>query len=484
MNTPDKPLAGEPHKVPHRILERGTYREYSRVENILTKESAGGIALMIATLIALILANAGFNDFYTSLAQTEVGFETPWLDLKLSLAHWAADGLLAVFFFLTGLELKQEFVTGDLNDPGKALVPMFAAAGGVAVPAIIYTLINLMGPAEARGGWAIPAATDIAFAVAVLTLIGSKLPAALRTFLLTLAVVDDLIAIIIIAVFYATDLHLVYLLIAVPFIALYWFIAHKGEALFKRSYGAAWYLLLPLGIIVWILFYNSGIHATIAGVVLAFMVPVRPRSIYGKQFSLAETFEHRFRPFSTGVAVPVFAFFSAGVAVGGLSGLVEAWSTTVALGIIVGLVFGKMIGITGTTFLVTRFKGANLDSDIKWIDMIGMSAVAGIGFTVSLLVAELSFDPESILHADAKVGVLTASVLAAVVAAIILVPRNRKYKAIAEREKEDLNEDSIPDVFADDTGAGTGSTRVPPYAEGEPGTGAGEKFGSTDPRAD
>ena len=356
-----------------------------------------------------------------------------------------------MFFFLVGLELKHEFVRGDLRDPKLALVPMLAAAGGVAVPAIIYTLVNLGGPEASHHGWAIPAATDIAFAVAVLTLIGSKLPAALRTFLLTLAVVDDLIAILIIAIFYAEETKFVYLLAAIPGIAIYALVAYKAEWLFKKHYSAAWIILFPLAIITWILFYNSGVHATIAGVVLAFCVPVHARSAYGSQHSLAETLEHRLRPFSTGVAVPVFAFFSAGVAVGGLSGLLDAWTTTVALGVIVGLVCGKMLGITGTTFLVTKLTKANLDDEIKWIDLIGMSAIAGIGFTVSLLVAELSFDPSSPLVEDAKVGVLTASLLAAIVGSILLIPRNNHYKKIAELESRDENQDGIPDVFSDDT---------------------------------
>lgn len=446
-----RPLKPAKPGTPQHILERGTYREYSRVEKILTKESAGGIALLVATVFALALANSPLADLYFGIRDTHLGFDLPGIHLNLSVAHWAADGLLAIFFFLVGLELKYEFVAGDLRDPKRAMVPMLAAAGGVAVPAIIYTLVNLGGPADSHHGWAIPAATDIAFAVAVLTLVGSKLPAALRTFLLTLAVVDDLIAILIIAIFYAQDTNLLYLLIAVPFIVLFGVLAYKCEPLFMRSYLATWLILLPIGIIVWVLFYNSGIHATIAGVVLAFTVPVHSRSEYGKDYALAETLEHRFRPFSTGVAVPIFAFFSAGVAVGGLSGLTEAWGSTVALGVIAGLVCGKMLGITGTTWVVTHISKASLDPDIKWIDLIGMSAVAGIGFTVSLLVTELSFPAGSELLDYAKVGVLTASLLAAVLGAVLLQPRNRHYAKIAEREKVDANRDGTPDVFSDDS---------------------------------
>lgn len=432
------------------ILARGTYRELTRIEKILTTETTGGLILVGATILALLLANSPAADAYFALRDMHVGFSTSWLDLDLSLAHWAADGLLAIFFFLIGLELKMELTKGDLRDPRRAFVPVAAAAGGVALPALLYSAINAANP-ETLGGWAIPAATDIAFAVAVLAIVGSKLPAALRTFLLTLAIVDDLIAITIIAVFYSSDLKLHYLAFALIPLALYWLVANKAEALFKKHYSAAWFVLLPLGLIVWALFYNSGIHATIAGVALAFMIPVNPLSKYGERYSLAETFEHRFRPLSSGIAVPIFAFFSAGVAVGGPSGLAEAWTSSVALGIIVGLVAGKMLGIVGTTFLVTRIRGANLDPDIKWIDLTGVAALAGIGFTVSLLVAELSFDVANPAHDWAKVGVLTASVLAAIVGAAILTPRNARYAKIAEREKADANYDGIPDVFADDT---------------------------------
>lgn len=439
------------------VLARGTYREYSRVEQLLTKETAGGTILVLATIAALILANSAAADSYFGLRGTYLGWELGDFSLRMSVAHWAADGLLAIFFFLVGLELKMELVNGDLRDPKRALVPVAAAAGGVAVPALLYVAFNMAQGGEALDGWAIPAATDIAFAVAVLALVGSKLPSALRTFLLTLAIVDDLIAITIIAVFYSSDLKLHYLALALIPMGLFWLLANKGEAVFKKYYSAAWILLLPLGLVTWALFYNSGVHATIAGVALAFLIPVRPKSKWGATYSLAETLEHRLRPISSGLAVPVFAFFSAGVAVGGFAGLTEAWTSSIALGIIVGLVVGKIVGIVGTTFLVTRLKGARLDPDIKWVDLTGVASLAGIGFTVSLLVAELSFDASNPMHDWAKVGVLTASVLAALLGAMLLAPRNRAYAKIQEREREDLNADGIPDVFSDDSGTAAAS---------------------------
>ena len=443
--------------VPRRILERGTYREYSRIEKLITTETVGGLLLVVAAAAALVFANTPLSDLYFGVRDTYLGFDIGDFSLKMSVGHWAADGLLALFFFMAGLELKHEFTRGDLRDPGRALVPVAAAFGGVITPALIYSAINMFGPEGALSGWAIPAATDIAFALAVLAIIGSHMPAALRTFLLTLAIVDDLIAILIIAIFYTSDLQLGWLALSIVPIALFALLATKAESWFKRYYAAAWLLLLPLAIVTWALFYNSGIHATIAGVVLAFTVPATARSPFGEKYSLLQTLEHRFRPLSSGIAVPVFAFFSAGVAVGGFSGLLDAWQSTVALGVILGLVGGKILGIVGSTFLVTRLRNANLDPDITWYDLTGLASVAGIGFTVSLLVAELSFAVEDPMHDVAKVGVLTASVLAAIVGAVLLLPRDAHYKKIYAREHEDVNRDGVPDVFADDSARAGGS---------------------------
>lgn len=435
-------------------LSRGTHRETTRITEILRKESVGGFVLLGATVLALILANSPARDFYFTLRDTHIGQDIGEFHLNLSLAHWAADGLLAVFFFLAGLELKKEFVVGDLRNPGRALVPVVAAAGGVAIPALIYTLINLNSSSEALGGWAIPAATDIAFAVAVLAVIGTHLPGALRTFLLTLAVVDDLIAIIIIAIFYSSDIKFNYLLWAIVPIIIYALIARFGERLLHLKPASSWLILMPIGFVVWALFLNSGVHATIAGVVLAFFIPVRMNKRAeqaGAEQGLAEVMEHRVRPISAGFCVPVFAFFSAGVAIGGWSGFTEALNQPIAIGIIVALVGGKMLGITGSTWLITRIRRVNLDSDIKWIDVLGLAALGGIGFTVSLLIAELSFGEGSDYNDYAKIAILSASVLAALLGSLILGSRNRHYKKIEQKENLDDNQDGIPDVFSDDS---------------------------------
>lgn len=437
------------------LFSRGSYAETARISDIMRKESVGGFILLAATVLAVVLANTQASHFYETVRDTEVGITVPGFShLMMNVHHWAADGLLTVFFFLTGLELKKEFVVGDLRSPGKAIVPVAAAFGGAMTPAILYFAIN-HGSDTAVHGWAIPAATDIAFAVAVLAGVGTFLPAALRTFLLTLAVVDDLIAIVIIALFYTSSFQAWYLIASIIPIGIYFWMTHKHERLFHEKKWAAWVILLPLGLTTWALFLESGIHATIAGVILGFCVPVRMTSqakAAGSNGGLSEVLERRLRPLSTGFCVPLFAFFSAGVAIGGWDGLQRAVADPVAIGIIVGLVVGKTFGITGTTWLITRFRGVNLDSDIAWMDIIGLAVTGGIGFTVSMLVAELSFAAGEAHTEDAKIGIMIGSVTAAICGAVILSMRNKHYKLIAQKEALDENQDGIPDVFTDDTG--------------------------------
>jgi Na+:H+ antiporter, NhaA family len=429
-----------------RVGGRGSYAEALRIGEILRKETVGGMLLVAAALLAIVWANSPAAEGYFALRGVTVGYE-PW-HLDLSLGAWAADGLLAVFFFLVGLELKREVVAGDLRQFSKAIVPITAAAGGVAIPALIYAAINWGNPETLRG-WAIPTATDIAFAVAVLAVIGSHLPTALRIFLLTLAVVDDLLAIAIIAVFYTEEIHAGPLLATLVPIALYAFLAQRHRRFFSRHAWAAWVVLLPIGIVAWALLHASGIHATIAGVVLGFTVPVlhRRSGAPDEGPGLAEILEHRLRPVSAGFAVPVFAFFSAGVAVGGLAGLGSAFTDTVTLGIVAGLVLGKPLGILGATWAMAKFTRARLDPDLRWVDLAGVGLLAGIGFTVSLLVAELSFAADDPGHDHAKVAILSASVLAAVLAGILLSARNKQYRRIEERERIDADHDGIPDVY-------------------------------------
>ncbi len=390
--------------------------------------------LLLASVIALVWANTGWASGYTTLRDTRVG-PAAW-HLDLTLGQWAGDGLLAIFFFVAGLELKREFVAGDLRDPRRAAIPVLAAVGGVAVPALLFTVLNL-GSGHERG-WAIPTATDIAFALAVLAVINTHLPSALRTFLLTLAVVDDLIAITIIAFFYTDDLHPLWLAAALIPLAAFGFLVQRRI----RS----WYLLIPLAVLAWGFVHASGVHATVAGVLLAFTVPVRPRDRAEDKPGPAEHLEHRMRPLSAGVAVPIFAFFSAGVTVGGWSGLQQALAARVTIGVIVGLVVGKMVGIFGATFLAARFTRADLDESLGWSDVFGLAVLGGVGFTVSLLIGELAFGPGSSGDEHAKVGVLLGSLAAATLASIVLRRRNRTYRRLCAEEELDPDPGDVPDI--------------------------------------
>lgn len=436
-------MANRPRAAaPSRVFSRSSFPEYQRVLAILRTETVGGVLLLGATMAALVWANSPLANGYFALRDITAGY-APW-HLELSLGQWASDGLLAVFFFIAGLELKREFVAGELRRPAKAIVPVAAAAGGVVLPALIYVATNLGLGAETLKGWAIPTATDIAFALAVLAVINTHLPAALRTFLLTLAVVDDLIAIGIIAFFYSDGLEPLMLLAAAVPLALFTLLVQKRV----RS----WYLLLPLAATTWAFVHASGIHATVAGVLLAFAVPVATSGRKGEPASgLAESFEHRLRPFSAGIAVPVFAFFSAGVALGGAEGLGAALRDPVAVGIVLALVAGKSAGVFGTTLLITKTTRARLDEGLKWIDVAGLAMLAGVGFTVSLLIAELGFGAGSVHDDHAKVGILAGSLAAAVLAAVVLKARNRHYRRVARGDRRDHNRDDdgdgVPDVF-------------------------------------
>ncbi|MEV0625287.1 Na+/H+ antiporter NhaA [Nonomuraea wenchangensis] len=433
-------MPGTPTRHAPRLLRRSSWPEARRIADILRKETIGGALLLAAALAALIWANSPWAQTYQELRAVEIGPAA--LHLHLDLATWAADGLLAIFFFVAGLELKREFVAGDLRDPWRAAVPVAAAFGGVVVPALAY--LAVAGPAGAGQGWAIPTATDIAFALAVLAVIGRSLPDALRTFLLTLAVVDDLIAIVVIAVFYTSHLAVLPLLGALVPLAVFGVLVQRGV----RS----WWLLLPPALATWGLVHASGVHATVAGVLLALTVPVLRRksgnessAAPGHEAGPAEHFEHRLRPISAGIAVPVFAFFSAGVALGGLSGLAGTLTEPVAAGIAAGLLLGKPLGILAATWLVARFTRATLAEGLAWIDLVGLAVLAGIGFTVSLLIGELAFGAAG--AEQVKVAVLAGSLAAALLATVILRLRARAHRRVHEAENADSDADGVPDVY-------------------------------------
>ncbi|HJT94937.1 MAG TPA: Na+/H+ antiporter NhaA [Mycobacterium sp.] len=421
-------------RIGGRLLTRGSWSEAKRFAEILRKETVGGVLLLVAAGVAVGWANSPWSQAYRTISEFAVGPES--LHLQLSISAWAADGLLAIFFFVVGLELKREFVAGDLRDPSQAALPILAAVGGMVVPAAIFVAINMIGGhPENLIGWAVPTATDIAFALAVLAVLSTHLPTALRTFLLTLAVVDDLLAITVIAVFYTDQLSVGPLALALIPAGLFALAVQRGVQ--------QWWLLVPLALLTWGLMHASGVHATVAGVLLGFAVPVRgPAGL-----PTAERFEHLLRPVSAGFAVPVFAFFAAGVTVGGWSGFGAAMAHPVTLGVVTGLVVGKCVGVFGTAFLLAKFTGATLDDNLAWRDVLGVSLLAGIGFTVSLLIGELAFGHGTAAGADVKIGVLVGSVIAGVLASLVLLSRNAAYRQIYLLETTDADHDGVPDIY-------------------------------------
>lgn len=410
-------------------LARIPWPQPSRFGDALRQDTVGGALLLIAAAVAVLWANSPWSQSYAALAATRLGPTS--LHLDLTLTQWAANGLLTIFFFVAGLELKREFVAGDLRDPRRAVLPVVAAMGGMLVPAVLFVTLNLDGSGSALRGWAIPTATDVAFALAVLAVISTHLPTPMRTFMLTLAVVDDLLAITIIAVFYTESLHLLSLLLAVIPLVVFGVLVQRGT----RS---PW-LLLPLAALTWVLMQMSGVHPTVAGVLLGFLVPVMARSPTDG-LGLAKYFEHRWQPLSAGVAVPLFAFFSAGVSIAGVEGLVRTFTDTVTLGVTTGLVVGKAVGVFGATLLAQRLTRTRLAEEVFWPDILGLALLAGIGFTVSLLIGELAFGVGSDRYDNVTVGVLAGSAVSGLLAATMLYCRNRihRRRQYEARQKGDV----------------------------------------------
>ncbi|MFD5842158.1 Na+/H+ antiporter NhaA [Streptomyces chartreusis] len=420
-----------------KVFGRLSLPERTFVADALRTETVGGVLLLLAAITALIWANVpALHDSYESVGHFHLGPEA--LGLNLSVEHWAADGLLAIFFFVAGIELKRELVAGDLKDPKAAALPVVAALCGMAVPALVYTLTNVTGHGSSAG-WAVPTATDIAFALAVLAVIGTSLPSALRAFLLTLAVVDDLFAILIIAIFFTSQIDFAALGGAVAGLVVFWLLLRKGVR--------GWYVYVPLALVIWGLMYNSGVHATIAGVAMGLMLRCTRRE--GEEHSPGEHIEHLVRPLSAGLAVPLFALFSAGVAVSG-GALGDVFAQPETLGVVLGLVVGKTIGIFGGTWLTARFTRASLSDDLEWADVFAVATLAGIGFTVSLLIGELAFAGDATLTDEVKASVLIGSLIAAILATVLLKIRNAKYRGMVEAEERDEDASGIPDIYEQD----------------------------------
>ncbi|MGW1378539.1 Na+/H+ antiporter NhaA [Streptomyces sp. NPDC002446] len=406
--------------------------ERNFIADALRAETVGGVLLLVAAVAALIWANT-LGGSYEAVRGFHLGPAS--LGLDLSVQHWAANGLLAVFFFVAGIELKRELVAGELRDRRAAALPVIAAVCGMATPALVYTLVNTIGGGSLQG-WAVPTATDIAFALAVLAVIGTSLPAALRAFLLTLAVVDDLFAILIIAIFFTSKINFAALGFAVVGLAIFYLLLRKGVR--------GWYVYVPLAVVIWALMENSGVHATIAGVAMGLMLRCHRRD--GETQSPGEHIEHLIRPLSAGLAVPLFALFSAGVSITG-GAIHDVFTRPETLGVVLGLIVGKALGIFGGTWGAARFTKAELNPDLKWPDVFAVASLAGIGFTVSLLIGELAFSEDLALAAEIKASVLIGSLLAAVFAGVLLKLRNRKYKRLCEDEERDEDMDGIPDIY-------------------------------------
>lgn len=403
-------------------------------KNGLRSETFAGVVLIIGAIIALIWANSPIREIYFSISDYHVGPEA--LHLNLSIAHWASDGLLAIFFFIVGVELKYEFVAGSLRDMRQALVPVLAAVCGMVGPILVYCLVQLITGSGVYGGWAIPVATDIAFALGVLGVFGKGLPPAVRTFLMTLAVVDDLLGIIVIAVFFSSGIDFLYLFLAIATIAIFGFLVQKRII--------KWWILWPLGILAWYLMHGSGVHATIAGVALGMTVPALMRK--DEHEPLTEVFSDKLSFWSSGIILPIFAFFAAGVNIVDSGGFGQMITDPVAMGIYLGLPFGKMIGIFGGVFVMIKLLRLRLGDGVGLPDIFAVSLVAGIGFTVSLLIATLSFPANDPHEAHARVAVILGSLIAMILGGIALRVRAKQRLAnIAEEFKlEGLDSNEFP----------------------------------------
>ena len=378
----------------------------SRIQNFMKLESSAGILLILAALAALVASNSFLLDHYKGLLQTPVSVQVGGLEIAKPLILWINDGLMAIFFLLIGLEIKREVLQGELSSLDKAALPIVAAIGGMAVPALVYLGIN-MGSPESLRGWAIPAATDIAFALGILMLLGSRVPVSLKIFLLAIAIIDDLGAILIIAMFYTSNLSLLALgLAAVGVVALIGL---------NRSGVKATTPYLLIGLVIWVCVLKSGVHATLAGVVTALLIPIQGRT--AEEQSPLHKLEHDLHPWVAFGILPVFAFGNAGVSLSGI-GFADLLAP-LPLGIALGLFFGKQLGVFGATLLAVKTGIAKRPKGTSWAQLYGIACLTGVGFTMSLFIGTLAFETDALLD-QVRLGVLSGSVLSAVTGAAVL----------------------------------------------------------------
>jgi Na+:H+ antiporter, NhaA family len=433
-------LSGAAEALPGRRMPR-VVREF------LETEAAGGVVLLIAAVIAVVWANSPWSESYRTLWHTSLDLRLGRFGIEMDLQHWVNDALMVLFFFVVGLEIKRELVAGELREPRVAAVPAIAAAGGMIVPALLFLAITATGGGSR--GWGIPMATDIAFAVGVVAVLGSRVPRSLKLFLLTLAIVDDIGAILVIAVFYAGDIQMVWLGAAMVLI---------GGIIGLRRAGVVWLpAYVAVGLLVWLATHASGVHATIAGVVLGLLAPARPLTpaevarhwaadladdpgpgelnamtrLAKTSVSPAERLEYLLHPWTSFGVVPIFALANAGVSIKA-SSFDAPGVVGVIIGVVVGLVVGKVAGITTATWLAVRSGRGRLPAGATWPSLAGVAALGGIGFTVSLFIAELAYEPGA-MQDGAKIGVLIGSVIAAVLGSLVLL-RGRR---VADEQEEE-----------------------------------------------
>ncbi len=380
------------------------------VSNFFKMEASGGICLILASALAIILANTAAAPYYNQLLNVDFGIVLGDGGFSKPILFWVNDVLMVVFFFLVGLEVKREFKEGELSSWSQSVLPIVAAVGGVVVPAVIFYIINIDEP-ENMAGWAIPTATDIAFALGVLALVGSRVPLSLKVFLTAIAIIDDLMAIIVIAVFYSGGLNFMFLAIGAIFLAALLWLNYKEVIPFT------FYFLFGLGL--WVCVLAAGIHPTIAGVITALCIPlsVPDRRDPGRFFSPSKKYEHALHPYVAFLILPVFGFANAGVSFAGIS--LESFTHPFTLGIIAGLFFGKQIGIFLTTYACVAVGLVPKPSKATWFQVYGVSLLCGIGFTMSLFIGMLAFT-DSLHAAELRLGVLTGSIVSAVFGFLVL----------------------------------------------------------------
>jgi NhaA family Na+:H+ antiporter len=381
-------------------------------EEFIKKESSSGILLILATLAALICKNTALVDIYDTFLTTPVVLQFGLLKIDKDLLLWINDGLMAIFFFLIGLEVKREMVEGHLSTISQAMLPGVAALGGVAIPALVYAYFNLEGKGGNMDGWAIPTATDIAFAVGVLALLGPRIPVSLKIFLLALAIFDDLAAIIIIAVLYTVDLSVTSMVFAGSSLAIL-VIMNRMKVARQSAY-------IVVGIILWVSVLKSGVHATLAGVVLALTIPLESIDAKGQKFSMSERFEHSLHGWVALLILPLFAFVNAGVSLGGID--FDQMTAAVPMGIAMGLIVGKQVGVFGFSLVAVKLGLAKLPKGATWLQLYGVSLLTGIGFTMSLFIDSLAFTGEAsrIFANTDKLAILFGSLVSGVLGFAVL----------------------------------------------------------------